>query len=49
MDKECFCCPFGNGEGGCTTPFCQFEDENGKRGHVPTSSEWVQRPDYVGD
>lgn len=42
-------CPFGNGVGGCTIPECAFEDENGERKNVPTSEEWVRRPDYTGD
>ena len=47
--KPCYDCPFGNGEGGCTTPGCQFEYEREHGLHIPTSTEWVRRPDYVGD
>lgn len=47
--KPCYACPFGNGEGGCTTPGCQFEYEREHNLHIPTASEWVRRPDYVGD
>ena len=49
--KKCINCPFGNGEGGCTTPECQFEYEleNDPEYKIPTAAEWVRRPDYVGD
>lgn len=45
----CVTCPFGNGIGGCTVPKCQFADRHGMPKNVPTSKEWVRRPDYVGD
>lgn len=45
----CLTCPFGNGIGGCTVPECPFADRHGMPKNVPTSKEWVRRPDYVGD
>ncbi len=47
--NPCYNCPFGNGEGGCTVPDCAFAYEREHGLHVPTSMEWVRRPDYVGD
>ncbi len=44
LERGCINCPFGNGEGGCTVPSC---DWSGKE--PPLTREWIDSPDYVGD
>lgn len=41
--KACYECPFGNGEGGCTTPECQFKYSREHNMPIPTTAEWVRR------